>query len=122
MAASFADGEAPIPDGFIESLMVNLQYLTEPAYIPLSSHQEHGFCKLGVVGERQRWLEPCLPVPGRYRALVLTERLTVIFQLQLAGAGQGLGMTVVRLACSQPGMPLLWTFHFFSLVYFSMHL
>lgn len=56
------------------------------------------------------------------QALVLTEWLTVIFQPEVAGAGQGLGLTVARLACSQPGMPLLWTSHFSSLVYFSMHL
>lgn len=55
------------------------------------------------------------------QALVLTEWLTVIFQHDLAGAGQGLGLDAM-LACSQPGMPLLWTSHFSSLVYFSMHL
>lgn len=56
------------------------------------------------------------------QALALTEWLTVIFQPDLAGADQGLGLMVARLACSQPGMPLLWTSHFSSLVYFSMHL
>lgn len=61
-------------------------------------------------------------VPGLYWALVLTEWLTSYLPTPIGWAGQGLGMTVVRLACSQPRMPLLWTFHFFSLVYFSMHL
>lgn len=56
------------------------------------------------------------------QALVLTEYLMVIFQPDLAGAGQGLGLTVTRFACSQPRIPLLWTSHFSSLVYFSMHL
>lgn len=102
--------------------MVNLQYLTESAHIPLSSHQKYSLSRALLGRGRDSWSPPCLPVPGLSRALVLTEWLTVIFQLQLAGAGQGLGLMVVRLACSQPGMPLLWTFHFSSLVYFSMHL
>lgn len=33
--ASFPAGEAPTLDGSVESLVINLQYLTEPAPIPL---------------------------------------------------------------------------------------
>lgn len=88
--ASFPAGEALILDGSVESLMVNLQYLTEPAHIPLSSHQKHSLSR-GVAGERQRWLEPSLSsCAGTLPGLILTEWLTIIFQLQLAGAGQGL--------------------------------
>lgn len=95
--------------------MVNLQYLTEPAHIPLSSHEKRCWREAEMAG--------ALPsVPGLYWALVLTEWLTSYLPIPIGWAGQGLGMTVVRLACSQPRMPLLWTFHFFSLVYFSMHL
>lgn len=92
-------------------------------YPTLSSHWKHCFSKVGVVGERGRggW-SSVLSCWDTTRALVLTEWLTVIFQPELAGAGQGLGLMVARLVCSQPGIPLLWTSHLSSLVYFSMHL
>lgn len=66
--ASFPAGEALILDGSVESLMVNLQYLTEPAHIPLSSHQKHSLSWALLGRGRDGWSPPCLPVPGHYQA------------------------------------------------------
>lgn len=89
----------------------------------LSSHWKRCFSKLGIVGERGRsGQSSVLSSRDTTRALVLIKWLTVIFQPELTGAGQGLGLMLARLPYSQPGMPLLWTSHFSSLVYFSMHL
>lgn len=88
-----------------------------------SSHWKHCFSKLGIVGERGRGGQSSvLSSRDTTLALVLIKWLTFIFHPELAGAGQGLGLMLARLPYSQPGMPLLWTSHFSSLVYFSMHL
>lgn len=49
--------------------MVNLQYLTEPAHIPLSSHEKRCWREAEMAGALSS-------VPGLYWALVLTEWLT----------------------------------------------
>ena len=50
--ASFPARAAPTLDGSVGSLVINLQYLTEPAYIPLWASA--GNTALQAVGERGR--------------------------------------------------------------------